>query len=183
MGTLISSSTFAVADQAPLSVSTQATILGAVGAGTGGTGRLVHPTLGVYDYELAPNEIEGLDGDVLYGPTWSRATTLGGAADTFWSGFQRDAVVVERWGAGLLVGPIVPLALFRTLWGMYANPPPDAVATPVTWSPNYASAKSFRVALADVRVGGRRVTLDVYARSVGYVRGPVELELRILGEA
>lgn len=180
---LTSSSTFDVADQAAVTASSSVIVEPAVGFGTGGLGRLVHPVLGAYDYALAPAEVEGLDGDVLFGPVWARSPTLGGMVDAVWPGFQRDAFVVERWGAGMLVGPAVPLALLRTLWAMFANPPADPVANPVIWSPSYATAKSYKVAVADVRAGSRRVTLDLFARSQGQALGPVELELRILGDA
>ncbi len=181
--TISASSTFNVADQTPTTIAASAPILPAATYGAGGLGRLVHPTLGAYDYSLAPAVVKGFDSDPLYGPIWSHAQTLAGAVDAVWPGFLRDALVVESWGAGMLVGQAVPIALFRMLWAMFANPPADPAANPVLWSPNYATSASYKVAIVDVRVGGSEgVTLDAYARSRGQVLGPLELELRILGD-
>lgn len=176
---LTASTTFDVADQAPVSAEAAVVIQPAVGVGTGGRGRLVHPTLGTYDYANTPDETVGLDGDVLYGPTWAHTATLGGAVDAWWPGFKRDARVVERWKQGQVGAPIEHL---RMLWAMFAAPPADPIANPVIWTPNYANARSYRVALVDVRAGGERITLDRRLLSWGYAPQPVELELRILGD-
>lgn len=176
--TITATTIFAVADQAAVSAEVTAVIQPPVGAGTGGRGRLVHPALGAYDYSHTPDETVDLDGDVLYGPSWAHAATLGGGVDAVWSGHIRDVVVVERWAQGDVGCPIAHL---RMLLAMRAALAP--VATPVIWAPNYATARTYKVAIVDVRAGGERVTINRRLESYGYAPQPVELELRILGRA
>jgi hypothetical protein len=176
--TISAAAIFDVADQSPVSAEVTAIIQPPVGAGTGGRGRLVHPTLGAYDYSHTPDETVDLDGDVLFAPAWAHAATLGGGVDAVWSGHIRDALVVERWAQGDVGCPIAHL---RMLLAMRAELAP--VDAPVLWAPNYATARTYKVAIVDVRAGGERVTLNRRLLSYGYAPQPVELELRILGRA
>lgn len=178
--TITVAGTFSVADQAPLSAAAETIVQPPVGFGAGGRGRLVHPVLGAYDYVNTPDEVVNLDGDVLYGPTWAHAPTLGGAVDALWSGFIRDALVIERWGNGTVGCPIDHL---RQLWAMYANPPDPNAGAPVVWSPNYANARSYNVAIVNVSAGGEAYTLKMRLARYGYAPSPVEIQFRILGYA
>lgn len=178
--TITASTTFDVTDQTPTTVSASTVVQAAVGYGTGGRGRLVHPTLGAYDYVNAPDDVENCDGDVLIAPMWSHAMTLGGAVDALWPGYLRDAKIIERWRNGDVGCPIEHL---RQLWQLFANPPDPVSGTPVVWSPNYINALSYKVALVDVRSGGQGYRLDLRLARYGYAPQPVELEMRVLGYA
>jgi hypothetical protein len=178
--TLSASATFTVADQTPVTVAADAVVQPPVGFGTGGRGRLVHPTLGAYDYAVTPDEVENCDGDVLIAPVWSHAMTLGGAVDALWPGYLRDALIVERWRNGDVGCPIDHL---RQIWQLFANPPDPVTGTPVVWTPNYINANSYNVAIVSVRSGGSAYRLDLRLARWGYAPQPVELSLRILGYA
>lgn len=177
--TISASSTFNVLDASIESAQVSVVIQPAVGVGTGGRGQLVHPTLGTYAYAVAPDEVVDFDGAPLYSPQWAREQTFGGQVDTLWTGFLRDAVVIERWKNGEVGAPI---ALLRALWTFFANPPDPTTNQFVVWSPNYGTAVSYKVALAAVRAGGERITIDRRLASYGYAPQPVELELRIISE-
>lgn len=175
---LTASSTFNVADSATVSAEAQTIIQPPVGYGTGGRGRLVHPTLGTYDYANTPDETVNVDGDVCFSPLWAHAMTLGGGQDTLWPGNLRDARVIERWHQGDVGAPIAHL---RTLWAFLTNPPDPASGAFVQWFPNYANARGYKVVLAEVRAGGEGYRIDRRLLSYGYAPAPVELELRIVG--
>lgn len=176
---LTSQGTFDVTDQATTSESLTLLIEPPVGYGTGGRGRLTHPTLGVYDYANTPSETVNIDGDVCYAPVWASARTLGGAVHALWDGYLRDPVVVERWLQGDTGGTIGHL---RQLWQFYANPP-DPAGTQVLWEPNYANASAYWVIITAVRAGGEEYTLDRFLAALGYAPAPVELEMRVLSRA
>lgn len=176
---LIASSIYNVADASITSVSVTQIVQPPVGVGTGGRGRLVHPTLGVYDYANTPTETVNVDGDVCFGPIWSHEQTIGGGVDTQWPGYMRDVVVVERWAQGD-VGSL--LSHLRQLWAFFANPP--ASGAYVLWSPNYANANTYRVAIVAVTAGGEEYKIDRWlADKRGYTPSPVEIKMRVLGYA
>lgn len=79
MPTLTANATFTLGAGSPASETLDIPILPAAG-GTSGRGRLIHPTLGVIDYEQSPDEWKGIDGDVLMPPVWASTRTLAGAA-------------------------------------------------------------------------------------------------------
>jgi hypothetical protein len=185
-----SSTTVTVAAQDPLSLEVSATVQPPVAVGEeDGSGRLVHPTLGVYDYEYPPTDTEGFDGDVCVGPIWTHTPTLEGAIDAMWPGHIRDALVLERWMAGITnkgdeggIGP--PISVLRALWAFFANPPADPIANPVIWSPTYATTRSYRVVIVGVRSGGEGYRVDrQLLRLFDHAPPPVELVLRVLGYA
>lgn len=178
---LISTADFNVANQAPVEVQITATVQPPLGFGTGGRGRLEHPTFGAYDYVHRPTETINIDGDVCYGPRWAHEETLGGGADVLWNGYIRDAVVTERWKEGD-VGTL--LSHLRMLWTMYANPPDPGADQFVIWKPNYATARAYKVAIVDLTSGGEGYKLDwMLLRSGLYTPSPVELKLRVFGYA
>lgn len=181
--TLSATSTFTVSDQATTDLTAAVTILPAAGAGPGGKGRLIHPTLGTFDYYSPPDETENLDrAGAVMRAMWARSQTLGGQIDVLWPGYLRDVRVIERWKNGDVGSP---LAHLRTLAAMAATPPDPAggLAGAVVWAPTYAIATRYAVVLAAVRVGGSEYRIDWRLEGLGYTPSPVELEMRILGLA
>jgi hypothetical protein len=193
--TISASSTLMVADQTPVTVSASTVVLAASappmspggpgsplpsGSGVYPGGRLVHPSLGTYDYPATPTETVNVLGGVIVPPIWSHAMTLGGGIDTLWPGFKRDARVIERWIHGASGGPIAHLIALLNFW---QNPPDPTTPSYVVWSPSYATTASYNVAIVAVRSGGQEITIDQRLRRYGYAPSPVELELRIFGDA
>lgn len=193
--TISASTTLTVTDQTATTATGSAVVLAAAaplgspggpgsplpsGSGVYPGGRLVHPTLGTYDYAATPTETVNVLGGVIVPPVWAHAMTLGGGVDTLWPGFQRDARVVERWMHGETGGPLAHLVALLAMW---QNPPDLSVGSYVVWSPTYATAASYHVAIVSVRSGGQEITIDQRLRRYGYAPSPVELEMRILGDA
>ncbi len=142
-----------------------------------GTGRLIHPIIGAIDYQAAPDEWSNFDRDIIIPPNWTHTTTLSSGADLLWDGSIRDVVVTERWTSAAAM----PLAQLRALIQIWTNPP-DPSQTSVEWHPNYWTPIAFNVNVTSVTVRGSEVTLDGLARQ-GWVRGPVEMRLRLVGYA
>lgn len=173
MATLTSQSTFTIGDAATEAVSTQLTILPAIGAGSG-TGRLIHPTLGTYDYEKCPDEWSNVDGDVIIAPIWASTKTLQGAANTLFQGHIRDTVIEERW---IGEDASISLTMLRMLLSFWQNPPNPATDY-VKWYPNYTNNYGYKVVLMAVDVNGSGVNLD-YVSRLGYVTGDVVLRFKV----
>lgn len=177
MAILTSSSTSVIGAGALLTETTTVTVLAAAAPGTG-TGRLVHPTLGTFDYSFAPDEWTNLLDDIVIPPVWANARTLDGAANTLWPGSIQDVIVTERW-----ISPIsMPLDFLRQLITFWQNPsePPAFLE----WRPSYANDLGYRVIMLSVTSGGREITLDFITRqSRQYVRGVVEVQYRLIGYA
>ena len=174
MTILTSQSTFTVGEASTETVSASVTILAAPGAGAG-KGRLVHPTLGTYDYPYAPNEWSNMDGDAIISPIWASAKTLDGAANSLFAGALRDVLVEERWTGELAM----PLAMARMLASFWMSPPDPATGY-VTWYPSYANALGFKVILLALDVNGQGYNLDYISRQ-GWVPSSVALRMRIAG--
>lgn len=174
MTTLTSTATFTVANATTVTETVSVPIIAAAVPGVG-KGRLIHPTLGTYDYMHAPDKWSGFESDVVVAPVWASTRTLGGAANVLWAGNLRDAEIEESWEAGDLGGKIDHL---RALLTLYQNPvdPADGF---VEWYPQYANALGYRVLLLEVNVGGRGITLDYVSRN-GWVRGAIALRMRIV---
>lgn len=173
MAVLTSTATFTIGDAATEEASATITILPAVGESTG-TGRLIHPTLGTYDYEKCPDAWSNVDGDVIIAPIWGGAKTLQGTANTLFQGHIRDTVIEERW-----IGDdaSMSIAMLRALLLFWQNPPNPANAY-VQWYPNYTNAYGYNVILLAVDVNGAGVNLD-YITRLGYVTGDVVLRLKV----
>ena len=174
MTILTSQSTFTIGEASTETVSASVTILPAPGAGVG-TGRLVHPTLGTYDYLYKPNEWTNMDGDAIIPPVWASSKTLIGAANTLFPGHLRDVVVDEIW-----TNDHMPIAMARMLCAMWMNPP-DPASGYVQWYPSYINALGFKVMLVGMEVDGKTFVLDKYLSQIGWVKGKVVLKLRIAG--
>lgn len=172
MTTLTNSATFEVGAGSTEIESATVTILPAISSGQG-RGRLIHPTLGTYDYSHMPDQWANIDGDLIVAPIWSSAKTLMGAANTLMPGHIRDVTVTERWTFA------VPIAHLRALLLFWQNPPnPDDGF--VEWWPNYTSAQGFQVAMVAMEVGGEAVTLDWVSLRHSFVISDVALRMRII---
>ena len=177
---LSSNATFTVADQAAATDIIHAVVQPPLGYGTGGKGRLTHPTLGVYDYVHPPTHTVNIDGDVCFPPEWAHSKTLGGGVDVLWPGYVRDVIVTERWAEGEVGSVIEHL---RMLWYFLSNPPDPSLNSFVVWTPNYATDRTYNVALISVVAGDAEYTLDRRLASWGYAPQPVELKMRVLDYA
>ena len=150
-----------------------------VGPPPTGKGRLIHPTLGTYDYEHTPSSWDNIDADIIVPPTWASAKTLVGSANTLWIGNIRDVTCYERWDAE--TGDLrMRMTMLRMLLSFY-QAPPDPASAQVQWFPNYTSNLGFKVALTSLTVGGQGVTLDTLATRQDWARRDVVLALTILG--
>lgn len=174
MPVLTSSATITVGAGVAVTESVSLAILPALGAATG-NGRLIHPTLGVYDYLQSPKEWIGIDGDVLIPPIWASSKTLLGSANTLWQGNIRDVLCEEHW-TGQLTSSAEHLRMLLSFW---QNPPDPALAY-VLWYPNYTTALGFKVLLTELTVGGQGITLNKILRQ-GWNNGQIVLKLKIAG--
>lgn len=174
MTTLTSSATISVGGAATAVDSMQLTVLPAVGTASG-RGRLVHPSLGTYDYIRGPDEWSNIDGDVIVAPIWASSKTLLGSANTLFVGNIRDVTVEERWTQSVAG----ELSLVRALLAFWMNPPDPSLAY-VEWYPTYTSNLGFKVILLALTVGGKEISLSSLAHQ-GWVRGPIVLRMKIAG--
>lgn len=174
MTTLTSSATFSIGAAAVVTESASTLIL-PVASASQGRGRLIHPSLGTYDYQHAPDEWTNLDGDVLIAPIWASSKTLSGSSNTLWMGDIRDVTVEEHWTGQLSAS----LAHLRMLLAFWQNPPDPADAY-VQWYPSYANTHGYNVLLLAVEVGGQAVTLNYISRQ-GWVAAPITLRMKIAG--
>jgi hypothetical protein len=151
MTTLTSSAEFTVLDASTEATSVTLTVLPIAEAGEG-SGRLIHPSLGTYDYPQGPDEWTNMDGDAVIAPVWSSTLTLAGAANTLWQGTLQDVVIEERWlGRG---GLSMPIDQLRMLLSMWMNPP-DPASGYVQWAPGYANSHTYKVILLNILVAGQ----------------------------
>jgi hypothetical protein len=147
-------------------------------------GRLVHPTLGAYDYEVKPDEWVNIDADAIIAPTWASQRTLTSAANVLWPGHLRDTVVEERWKAlGGLAMPMTQLRMLLDMWTTHVDPDVDYVR----WYPNYITRVAFKVVLLNVSAGGQGLRFDDVVNYknddgdyIGWMTAPVTLTLRLV---
>lgn len=151
-----------------------------------GYGRLIHPVLGAFDYEVKPDEWMNIDGDVIIPPVWASTRTLTGAANVLWNGSIRDVVVEERWKA--LGGLAMPISQLRMLMMIWTNPV-DPVEGYVQWYPSYITPLGFNVLPVGLQVGGGSgITFDdvvnykdAEGNPDGWVTNPVTFVLKLVG--
>lgn len=187
MAVLSSTATFAIADAV---VAIEDVVLQVLPAWPleSGRGRIVHPTLGAYDYEVKPDEWVNIHGDVFVPPVWASTRTLTGAANVLWNGNLRDVVIEERWKSlGGLAMPIGQLRMLALIW----TTPIDPVVGYVLWYPNYTSPLGFQVLPVGLAVGGQsNIVLndvtnykDASGNPDGWVTDPVTFTMKIAGRA
>lgn len=174
MPTLTSQNTFTVGEASTETVSVNITVLPALGSDTG-KGRLVHPTLGTYDYEKCPDEWLNIDGDVIIPPIWASSKALQGSSNTLFAGHIRDVVVEERWLGELSVS-IEMVRMLASFWQTPPNPSDDYVE----WYPNYISPLGYKVIIVALELNGQGLNFDYISR-LGHVRGDLVLRMRIAG--
>ena len=149
-----------------------------------GYGRLVHPTLGAFDYEVKPDEWVNIDADAIIPPVWASSRTLTSAANVLWMGNLRDVVVEERWKSlGGLAMPITQLRMLLAVW----TTPIDPDVGYVFWYPNYITGVSFKVLPVNLTVGGQGITFDdvinykdEHGNPIGWVTDPVTFQLKLV---
>ncbi len=182
MATLTSSTTVSIGSGSAV-VETASIPVVATPAYPGGTGRLIHPTLGTLDYDYAPDEWVNIDTDVVIPPIWSTAKTLTGASSALWPGHLRDVEVKEIWHQSLNIKP----AFMRQLLAFWTTPPDPDTDSPVLWYPNYVTANGYQVAITDVTIAGDTsssgITLNPDVLFRDWVSGAVTITMRILGRA
>lgn len=175
MSTLSSSATLPIGETATATESVALTVLPIAGAGEG-RGRLVHPTLGTYDYEQAPDEWDGLSSDVVISPRWIVTAGIFGSVVKLEDGDISDAVCEERWTS--------PAALGADQWAMllamFTAPPDPGAGEFVEWWPSYETNLGFYVALVGLRAGANAITMTPTRQDIDEIEGPVALTLQVL---
>lgn len=148
-----------------------------------GRGRIVHPLLGAYDYEVKPDQWTNMDADVIIPPVWASTRTMTGAINVLWKGNIRDVVVEERW---LAPGGIsMPISMLRMLYMIWTNPLDPQVGF-VQWFPNYISPFGFKVIPMMLDAGGQALVFDDIVNYEdgngpnGWVSSPVTLTLKMI---
>ena len=149
-----------------------------------GHGRIVHPILGPFDYEVKPDEWMNIDADAIIPPIWSSSRTLTSAANVLWEGNLRDVVVEERWKA--LGGLAMPATQLRMLLAIWTNPVDPDVGY-VHWYPNYITQMGFKVLPVGLSAGGQGITfddvvnyLDDDGNPIGWMTAPVTFTLKMV---
>lgn len=150
-----------------------------------GRGRIVHPTLGAFDYEVKPDEWVNIDADAIIAPIWASSRTLTSAANVLWQGALRDVVVEERWKA--LGGLAMPMTQMRMLMAIWTNPI-DPDVSYVQWYPNYITEVGFKVLPISLVAGGQQGLvfddvvnyLDEDDNPIGWITAPVTFTLKIV---
>ena len=180
MTTLSATSSFPISAADTATETAEVFVLPVAGPGEG-TGRLIHPTLGTWDYPYKPDRWRNFRTDIIVPPVWSSVTTLGGVANTLWSGKLGDVVVEESWNAGELA---IEVADFDTLVAMWTAPPDPTLGEPdgyVQWWPSYACALGFHVIILGVTNGGGDGNEFDPVSEQGWIVGPLTIQMRIVG--
>jgi hypothetical protein len=174
MPTLTAEAAFLIGAAASVASESVTVAVVAAPSAPGGTGRISHPTFGIYDYEIAPDEWTNLDSTILYPPVWQHTKTLLGTISTQWAGHIMDLEVSERWNGRVAV----KAAQFRMYLDMWRNPPATGE---IIWSPNYINTNSYNVQIVSVSTGGSAgITTDyLILQGDGFVKGPLEIVYRI----
>jgi hypothetical protein len=151
-----------------------------------GHGRIVHPTLGAFDYEVKPDEWVNIDAEAIIAPVWASTRTLTSAANVLWKGNLRDVTVEERWKAlGGLSMPITQLRMLLAIW----TTPVDPDVGYVHWFPNYITNVAFKVLPIMLSSGGQGITFDDVVNykdedghPIGWMTNPITFTLRLVGK-
>lgn len=149
-----------------------------------GYGRLVHPILGAFDYEVKPDEWVNIDAEAVVPPVWASSRTLTSAANVLWNGNIRDVVVEERWkAAGGLAMPVTQLRMLLAIW----TTPVDPDVGYVQWHPNYITPVVFKVLPVALQAGSGGVTFDDVVNykdeegnPIGWMTSPVTFTMKLV---
>lgn len=149
-----------------------------------GRGRIIHPTLGSFDYEVKPDEWVNIDADAVIAPIWASSRTLTSAANVLWEGHLRDVTVEERWKA--LGGLAMPMTQMRMLMAIWTTPIDPDVGY-VLWYPNYITEVGFKVLPVNLSAGGQGIVFDDVVNykdeddePIGWITAPVTFTLKLV---
>ena len=155
MATLTNSTAFTIAASSTVTADTTVEVVSPATAGEG-RGRLIHPTLGTFDYPYQPEQWTNIDGSAIIAPTWQTTKTLGSGQATLWAGDLRDVEASETWTAP--GGLSMPMTMLRMLLAMYQNPP-DPTTDYLQWWPTYTTTVGYDVVMKSLTVGNQQITL------------------------
>lgn len=178
MAVLTNSTTFTIAVNSTLAADTTLEVLPVAVSGEG-RGRLIHPTLGTFDYPYMPKQWTNMDGNAIIFPDWQTSKTLGSGMGALWPGNIRDVVCKETWVPD--GGLSMPMSMLRVLIAMLQNPP-DPTSDYVQWWPSYVTTLGFDVIIKNLTVDGQDITFtDVTLQ--GWAAGQVEITYRLVASA
>lgn len=178
MAVITNSTAFTIAAQSTAAVTTDVEVIAAGAAGTG-NGRLVHPTLGTFDYLYMPEQWTNMDGSAIIFPNWQSSKTLGAGQNTLWGGVLKDTECTETWTAP--GGLAMPMDMLRLLLDFFQNPP-DPTVDYVQWYPSYITTLGFDVVIKNLQVGGRAITFTDISLQ-GWIDQPVSITYQLIQAA
>ena len=151
-----------------------------------GNGRLFHPTIGMFDYDVKPDEWVNIHADAIIAPIWASSRTMTSASNVLWRGDISDVVVEERWKSlGGLAMPVTMLRMLLLIWTTPVDPDVDYVR----WYPTYTTEVGFKVIPIALSVGGQGIALDDVTNYLdaddepnGWVTGVVTLQLKLVAK-
>jgi len=149
-----------------------------------GRGRIIHPILGPFDYEVKPDEWVNIDAEAIIAPMWASTRTITSAANVLWQGYLRDVVVEERWKSlGGLAMPATQLRMLIAIW----TQPVDPDVGYVHWYPSYITTAGFKVLPINLSAGGQGIAvddvinyLDEDGEPIGWVTSPVTFQMKLV---
>jgi len=144
-----------------------------------GAGRLIHPTLGTFDYAYMPEQWVNMDGNALIIPKWQNTQTLDSGQNTLWSGNIKDVECKEIWTAP--GGLAMPMSQLRVLISFFQNPP-DPTVDYIQWWPSYVTGNGFDVVIKSMQVGSSGFTFSDVSLQ-GWIDLPVTMVYQIVGPA
>jgi len=145
-----------------------------------GRGRLIHPTLGTFDYDYLPEQWINMDGEAIIVPDWQNTKTLSSGQNTLWAGNIKDVECKEIWTAP--GGLAMSMSQLRVLISFFQNPP-DPTVDYIQWWPSYVTANGFDVVIKDMQVGGQRGFMFTDISLQGWIDLPVTMVYQIVGPA
>jgi hypothetical protein len=175
MATLTNSTAFTIAAGATVVADTTVEVVSPAVAGEG-VGRLIHPTLGTFDYPYQPEQWTNVDGAAIIAPSWQTTKTLGSGQATLWAGNLRDVEATETWtGPG---GLSMPMSMLRMLIAIWQNPP-DPTVDYVQWWPSYITTVGYDVVVKNITVGNRSLTFTDTSLQ-GWIDLPVTITYQLV---
>jgi len=178
MATLTNSTAFTIAASSTVVADVDIEVIAVAAAGEG-RGRLIHPTLGTFDYPYMPEQWVNMDGDAIIAPKWQTSETLSSGQATLWGGNVRDVECVETWTAP--GGLSMPMTMLRMFMSFFQNPV-DPTVDYLQWWPSYTTTLGFDVVMKSLTVGGSDILLtDVTLQ--GWCDKPVSMVYQLRGPA
>ena len=179
MATLTASTAFTIAASTTVVADADIEVIAIAAAGQG-RGRLIHPTLGTFDYLYMPEQWVNMDGDTIIRPKWQTQETLSSGQATLWGGNVRDVICSETWTAP--GGLAMPMSMLRMLISIFQNPV-DPTVDYVQWWPSYTTTLGFDVAVIDLVVGDAAGVTLTDTSLQGWIDQPVTITYALRGYA